>query len=116
MMHISLGKCSVTVLESTGEICVIREAGGGVQLCAGRKANTRVIAECLMSPLNNQTIDFPSFRLAVEETFRIPQDTQWSFTTAVRSYLRSARLKANKYKSVDDKIRLAGRICEKWKK
>merc|ERR1712232_284017 len=71
-------------------------------------------AELLMSPMSNLTIDFANFALSVEESFRVPQDSKWSFRTAVRSYLRRAKIKKNKYATDDKKQQLASKLNAKW--
>ena len=47
---------------------------------------------------------------------RAPQDSKWSFRTAVRSYLKTAALPLEKFGDREAKRQLAWRLNEKWRR
>lgn len=114
MPDINVSSCALIIHPDTAQICAVKEAFGGVRICSGKDGY--VTTELLMSPFSNRTLDYASLHLAIEEVHRVPQDTKWSFKTAVRSYLRSATLWNIKYRSAKSKRRLAESIGEKWRK
>jgi hypothetical protein len=115
MLDIGISACAIVIHPVTKEICPVKQLSkSAVQLCAGKESH--VSMEVLLSPLNNETLDFDSFILAVEECHRMPQDTKWSLRTAVRSYLRKAELRQSKYTSDRRKEKLSRELSALWRK
>eukprot|EP00927_Polykrikos_kofoidii_P061974 TRINITY_DN56794_c0_g1_i1.p1 TRINITY_DN56794_c0_g1~~TRINITY_DN56794_c0_g1_i1.p1 ORF type:complete len:482 (+),score=52.46 TRINITY_DN56794_c0_g1_i1:64-1509(+) len=115
MQGIDMSTTVLVVHPRTGEICVTKPVHHGVQICSGLKGRP-VTADIIMSPFDHQTLNYKNLILTVEETCRAPQDTKWSFTTAVRSYLRNAELWPRKYGTNDRKRKLAQSMDAKWRK
>jgi len=84
--------------------------GFRIQQGHGRPVEVQV----LMSPLNRSTLDMKIFRLVCDEVTRAPQDHKWSKRTAVRSYLRHAQIRPEKYWRQKDKVKLGRKLSEKW--
>jgi len=114
MMEISVSTCCLVVHPETKQVCAAKEVRGGLRLTMGRDGKP-VQVEVLLSPLDNDTLDFDTFRLAVEEVQRAPQDLRWSFKTAVRSYLKNAAIYPQMCVGRDRKRQLAVKINEKWR-
>lgn len=114
MLEICISNCCLVVHPLTKQICAAKDVRGGVRLSSGRDGNP-IVAEVLLSPFSEQTLDANIFRLAVEEVQRAPQDSKWSFKTAVRSYLKKADLKAEKYMTNERKLRLAAKLNDRWR-
>lgn len=71
--------------------------------------------DVLLSPFSASTLDLDTFRLAVEEVQRAPQDCKWSFKTAVRSYLKDASIDPRRYQTRDSKRKLAAKLSSTWR-
>lgn len=95
-----------------GTLCSIGPLREGFRVNQGHSGPVEV--QILLSPLCRKTMDLSLFRLAVCEVMRAPRDQKWSMRTAVRSYLRNAALKPERFKSQKDKVRLGRKLSETW--
>eukprot|EP00929_Paragymnodinium_shiwhaense_P060513 TRINITY_DN30215_c0_g1_i2.p1 TRINITY_DN30215_c0_g1~~TRINITY_DN30215_c0_g1_i2.p1 ORF type:complete len:588 (+),score=97.87 TRINITY_DN30215_c0_g1_i2:63-1766(+) len=105
--------CALAVHPMTHEICAVKGQRHGAQIC-GTSAKP-ITADIYLSPLNNDNIDMRVLHLAVSDTVMVPQDTKWSFRTAVRSYLRHAKVHSWTHATKRSRKRLAKDICKAWK-
>jgi len=111
---IRMSSTALTVHPRTLDVCVVKEiAGGCFQICSGNDGP--LIGELLLSPFNNDTLDLDLFYLTVEDLRKVPQDSKWSFRTAVRGYLRKSAIKPWHKPSNRRWLRLAKRLRRKWK-
>jgi len=93
-------------------VCAVGPARDGFRVNMGHSGPVEV--QVMMSPLCNSSMDFGLFRLAVNEVVRAPHDQKWSMRTAVRSYLRNAALRSDRYQKPKAKVRLGQRLSERW--
>mmetsp|Transcript_150937 Transcript_150937/g.485048 ORF Transcript_150937/g.485048 Transcript_150937/m.485048 type:complete len:625 (+) Transcript_150937:186-2060(+) len=93
-------------------ICAAGPTLDGFRVNLGHQGPVEV--QVLLSPLDNLTMDFHLFRLAVNEVFRAPHDQKWSMRTAVRSYLRNAAIKPEKYAKANAKVKLGAKLSDHW--
>lgn len=102
----------LAVHPETRRVCAARVAEDCAQLCQGHDGPVHV--QVIMSPFDNDSLDAELFRFAVDEVKRAPLNQAWSFRTAVKSYLRRAHLRADRYKGEQRRLQLAQRLCEGW--
>jgi len=93
-------------------VCAVGPARDGFRVNMGHTGPVEV--QVMMSPLCNSSVDFGLFRLAVHEVVRAPHDQKWSMRTAVRSYLRNAALRPDRYQKQKAKVRLGQRLSDRW--
>mmetsp|Transcript_121984 Transcript_121984/g.352384 ORF Transcript_121984/g.352384 Transcript_121984/m.352384 type:complete len:706 (-) Transcript_121984:71-2188(-) len=94
-------------------VCPVGPMKEGFRVSIGH-SKAPVQVQVLMSPLDNWSLDFNLFRLAVQEVVRAPHDQKWSMRTAVRSYLRHAAIRPEKYQQAKDKMKLGSKLSERW--
>merc|ERR1719330_60182 len=112
MRDIAESTVCLTVPPFRGTICAIGPLREGFRVNQGHAGPVEV--QILLSPLNRATMDLGLFRLAVDEVTRASRDQKWSIRTAVRSYIRNAALKPERYRKEKAKLRLGNQLSERW--
>eukprot|EP00405_Crypthecodinium_cohnii_P012645 CAMPEP_0206425658 /NCGR_PEP_ID=MMETSP0324_2-20121206/3920_1 /ASSEMBLY_ACC=CAM_ASM_000836 /TAXON_ID=2866 /ORGANISM="Crypthecodinium cohnii, Strain Seligo" /LENGTH=678 /DNA_ID=CAMNT_0053890477 /DNA_START=108 /DNA_END=2143 /DNA_ORIENTATION=- len=112
LCDISESTVCIVVHPFTKKLCAAGQGLGGFRINLGHQGPVEV--QVLMSPFDNRTLDFALFKLAVNEVVRAPHDQKWSMRTAVRSYLRNAALRPEKYAKASAKVRLGAKLSDHW--
>lgn len=105
----------VTVHPDTKEVCLVSCGGKGVVLKRGHNG-LPVVCEIYMSPFSKDTLDGQLFARVAEDVYRSDVGNRWSKQTAVRAYLRKAKLNPDKYKTRESRLKLARLIQNSWSK
>lgn len=118
MSAIAVTTCTLAIHPRTRQICAVAPAGqkGVMRITEGQTPGVPIDMDCVMSPLSHDTIDYNIFGLCIDEIMRSPIDQEWSFKTAVNSYLRQGKLKSSKYATPQGKKRLAAKMEDRWLK